>query len=190
MSTVANVQSITAGLAPDSQQVISGVAIGVGDVTRGLSGDRKVWQAEELREAASTLEGTPINPLHSQQEVGEVVRAGFDPDRGVIYEAELEDESLAEQVANGNLEVSAEASHANGGTVETDRGEAMLATDIQFTGMAMVQHGAAPSATADAGEAAALSPADIHATLAQDIHEDEPADLAATAEFDEGDLVR
>ncbi|AFH22666.1 hypothetical protein OSG_eHP32_00060 [environmental Halophage eHP-32] len=168
MSTVANVQSITAGLAPDSQQVISGVAIGVGDVTRGLSGDRKVWRAEELREAAASLEGTPINPLHSQQEVGEVVRAGFDADRGVIYEAQLDDEKLAEQAANGQLEVSIEARHADGGTVETDSGEAMLATDIQFTALSLVQHGAAPSATADAGEAAALSPADIHATLEED----------------------
>ena len=167
MSTVANVQSRTAGLAPNSSQVISGVAVGVGDITRGLSGDRKVWRAEQLRDAAATLEGTPINPLHSQSEVGEVVRAGFDADRGVVYEAELDDESLAEQVAGGQLEVSIEAKHADGGTVETDNGEAMLATDIQFTALSLVQHGAAPSASASPGEAAALSATDIRESLAQ-----------------------
>ena len=167
MSTVANVQSRTAGLAPDSSQVISGVAVGVNDVTRGLSGDRKVWRAEQLRDAAASLEGTPINPLHSQSEVGEVVRAGFDADRGVVYEAELDDESLAEQVAGGQLEVSIEAKHADGGTVETDNGEAMLATDIQFTALSLVQHGAAPSASASPGEAAALSATDIRESLAQ-----------------------
>jgi hypothetical protein len=177
MSTVANVQSRIAGLA-ENNQIISGVAIGVDDITRGLSGDQKVWRADELKQAAASLEGTPVNPLHSQSEVGEVVRAGFNPDRGVIYEAELEDESLAEQVADGQLEVSIEARHADGGRVETDRGEAMLATDIQFTGMALVQRGAAPSASATAGEAAALSVADITAAL----ESDNPASTEGDAE--------
>jgi len=186
--TVANVQSRVAGLA-ESEQVISGVAVGVGDVTRGLSGDQKVWTAEELREAAESLEGTPVNPLHSQADVGEVVRAGFDPDRGVVYEAELEDPDLAEQVADGGLEVSIEARHADGGTVETDRGEAMRASDIQFTGMALVQHGAAPSASASPGEAAALSPADIHAALEEDdpaSTEGDASDIEISDEVEEG----
>jgi len=160
------VQSRIAGCA-EASQIISGVAIGVGDVTLGLSGERKVWQAEHLRAAASTLEGVSINPLHSEQDVGEVIAAGFDPDRGVIYEAELEDSRLAEQVANGQLEVSIEADHADGGAVETDRGEAMLATQIEFTGLSLLQRGAAPSASASPGEAAALSAQAIHAALAE-----------------------
>jgi len=164
--TTTTLTSHVAGLADDSEQVISGVAVGVRDVTRGLSGDQKIWTADELRAAAASLEGTPVNPLHSEQTVGEVVRAGFDPDRGVLYEAELDDESLADQAANGNLEVSIEARHADGGTVETDRGEAMLATNIQFTGLSLVQRGAAPSASASAGEAAALSATAIHESLA------------------------
>jgi len=167
-----------AGLAGDDEQLINGVAVGVGDITRGLSGDQKVWTAEELRAAASSLEGTPVNPLHSEQTVGEVVRAGFDADRGVIYEAALDDASLAEQAADGHLEVSIEARHADGGTVETDRGEAMLATNIQFTGLSLVQRGAAPSASATAGEAAALSATAIHAAL----EEDAPASTDGDAE--------
>ena len=165
MSTT-QLTSHVAGLAGENGQLINGVAIGVGDVTRGLSGDQKVWTAEELRAAAASLKGTPVNPLHSEQDVGEVVRAGFDADRGVLYEAKLEDASLAEQAADGHLEVSIEARHADGGTVETDRGEAMLATNIQFTGLSLVQRGAAPSASAAAGEAAALSATAIHESLA------------------------
>jgi len=165
MSTT-QLTSHVAGLAGENGQLINGVAVGVGDVTRGLSGDQKVWTAEELRAAAASLEGTPVNPLHSEQTVGEVVRAGFDADRGVLYEAELEDSSLADQAADGHLEVSIEARHADGGTVETDRGEAMLATNIQFTGLSLVQRGAAPSASASAGEAAALSATAIHESLA------------------------
>ena len=164
--TTTTLTSHVAGLADDSEQIISGVAVGVDDVSRGLSGDQKIWTAEELRAAAASLEGTPVNPLHSEQDVGEVVRAGFDPDRGVIYEAELNDASLAGQASDGHLEVSIEARHADGGTVETDRGEAMLATNIQFTGLSLVQRGAAPSASASAGEAAALSATAIHNSLA------------------------
>jgi hypothetical protein len=96
----------------------------------------------------------------------------------VLYEAELEDASLAEQAASGHLEVSIEARHADGGTVETDRGEAMLATNIQFTGLSLVQRGAAPSASASAGEAAALSAAAIHESLA----EEDPASTEGDAE--------
>jgi hypothetical protein len=166
MPETTTVQSRIAGLAGDNTQVISGVAVGAGDITRGLSGDKKVWQAAELRDAAQSLEGTPVNPLHSEQTVGEVVRAGYEPGAGVIYEAELSDESLAEQAASGGLEVSIEARHADGGTVETDRGEAMAATNIRFTGLSLVQRGAAPSASAEPGEAAALSPAAIHESLA------------------------
>jgi len=165
--TVSNVQSRIAGLAGDNH-TINGVAIGPDDVTRGLSGDRKVWQSPDLREAASTLEGTEVNPLHSQASVGEVTRAGFDPERGVVYEVELEDENLAEQVAKGGLEVSIEARHSDGGVVETPQGEAMRATDIEFTGLALVQHGAAPSASAQPGEAAALSAEDISAALSDE----------------------
>jgi len=184
--TTTTLTSHVAGLADDSEQVISGVAVGVRDVTRGLSGDQKIWTADELRAAAASLEGTPVNPLHSEQDVGEVVRAGFDPDRGVIYEAELDDGSLAEQASDGNLEVSIEARHADGGTVETDQGEAMLATNIQFTGLSLVQRGAAPSASAEAGEAAALSATAIHATLAEDAemgyNSDESANMAEVPE--------
>lgn len=178
-----------AGLAGDDEQLINGVAVGVGDITRGLSGDQKVWTAEELRAAASSLEGTPVNPLHSEQTVGEVVRAGFDADRGVIYEAALDDASLAEQAAGGHLEVSIEARHADGGTVETDRGEAMLATNIQFTGLSLVQRGAAPSASATAGEAAALSATAIHAALEEDAPastDGDASDIEISDEVEEG----
>jgi len=60
--TTTTLTSHVAGLADDSEQVISGVAVGVDDVTRGLSGDQKVWTADELRAAAASLEGTPVNP--------------------------------------------------------------------------------------------------------------------------------
>jgi hypothetical protein len=168
MPETTTVQSRIAGLAGDNTQIISGVAIGNNDLTRGLEQEWKLWSPDELRAAAASLEGTELNPLHSSQTVGHVTKAGFDPDRGVIYEAELSDEKLAENIEHGDFEVSIEAKHSSGGTVEHNGREAMLATNIRFTGMAIVQRGAAPSASAEPGEAAALSPAAIHEALADD----------------------
>ena len=182
MPNTSNIQSRIAHLA-DSGTTISGVAIAAGDVTHGLNGLKK-WPAEELRAGAASLEGVELNPLHSEQSVGEVTAAGWDADeQAVVYEATLTDDKLADGVGPAGLEVSIEASHGSAGEVETDRGEAMLVSDISFTGMAIVQRGASASASAEPGEQAALSAADIHESLAGD------ANLASAA-FDEGDLVR
>lgn len=198
----AQIESRIAGLAdpdppdPDDESAhrISGIAIGAGDVTNGLHG-KKYWGADELQEAAASLIGTPVKALHSEQEVGEIVDAGYLPDRGLVYEADLTDTELAKGVDSGRLTVSIEASHHDGGSVETSRGKAMAATGINFTGMAIVQRGAAPSATAESGEAAALSPAEIHDALAgdgdvdPDIAAGAEAALADIEEIDIGDVV-
>jgi len=187
MPETSTVTSRIAGLADGPQQVISGVAVGAGDVTRGLSGDRKVWTEEELKEAAETLEGGDLKALHSETPVGTVTDAGYVDGEGVIYEARVDDAELAEAIANGRLTVSVEARHGDGGTVETDRGEAMRAADIEFSDLAIVQRGAAPSASAEPGEAAALeaalAPAAIHAALEEDDEED-----PASTEGDASDI--
>jgi len=180
--------SRTAGLAEteaDDTHVINGVAIGAGDVTHGLSRKSKVWQPDELRAAASTLEGAEIKALHSDAVVGEVTKAGFEPGVGVLYEAELEDEKLAAGVASGRLSVSIEATHFDGGTVDSPEGKAMAATNITFDGLAMVQKDAAPSASAKPGQAAALAvmPDEVHAALAGE--EDVDLESAAAADIDD-----
>jgi hypothetical protein len=177
-----------AGLAEtdaDDTHVINGIAVGAGDLTHGLSRKSKLWQADELRAAASTLEGAEIKALHSDAVVGEVTKAAFEPAAGVLYEAELEDEKLAAGIANGRLTVSIEATHFDGGTVETAQGEAMAATNITFDGLAIVQKGAAPSATAEPGEAAALAvmPDEVHAALAGE--DDVDLESAAAADVDD-----
>ena len=180
--------SRTAGLAEteaDDTHVINGVAIGAGDVTHGLSRKSKVWQPDELRAAASTLEGAEIKALHSDAVVGEVTKAGFEPGVGVLYEAELEDEKLAAGVASGRLSVSIEATHFDGGTVDTPEGKAMAATNITFDGLAIVQKDAAQSASAKPGQAAALAvmPDEVHAALAGE--EDVDLESAAAADIDD-----
>jgi transcriptional regulator with XRE-family HTH domain len=177
----------TATLA-DGQQVISGVAVGTGDVTKGLSGDRKVWTEEELKQAADSLAGGDIKALHSETTVGEVTDAGYVEGTGVVYQGRIDDEELAEGIANGRLTVSIEARHDDGGSVETARGEAMKAADIRFSDLAIVQHGAAPSASAEPGEAAALTPAEIRAALEEDpaSTEGDPSDIDISDTVEEG----
>jgi len=103
MPETSTVTSRIAGLADGPQQVISGVAVGAGDVTRGLSGDRKVWTPEELKEAAETLEGGDLKALHSETAVGTVTDAGYVNGEGVVYEARVDDAELADAIANADL---------------------------------------------------------------------------------------
>jgi len=190
----ATVESRVAGLSDteteaNAEQVISGVAVGPGDVTKGLSGDRKVWRADELERAADSLAGGDLKALHSETVVGEVVDAGYVPDKGVVYEARVDDDEIAESISEGRLTVSVEARHDDGGDVETDRGDAMSVTDIEFSDLAIVQHGAAPSASAEPGEAAALSPAEIRALLEEDdpaSTEGDPEDIDISIQLKKG----
>jgi len=171
-----------------AQQVISGVAVGAGDITRGLSGDQKIWTEDELRDAAETLSGGDVKALHSETSVGEVIDSGYVDGKGVVYEAEIEDDELAQAIQNGRLTVSVEARHADGGMIDTDEGEAMDVTDIEFSDLAIVQHGAAPSASAEPGEAAALSPAEIRALLDEDpaSTEGDPENIDISDSVEEG----
>jgi hypothetical protein len=154
----------------ETEQVISGVAVGERDVTRGLSGDLKVWTEDELRKSAESLAGGDVKALHSETVVGTVTDAGYEDGIGVVYQAEIEDDELAAAIESGRLTVSIEASHGDGGQTDTDKGEAMVADDISFSDLAIVQRGAAPSASAEPGAAAALSQAQKAA-----LEEDDPA---------------
>jgi|APHM01.1.fsa_nt_gi hypothetical protein len=158
------VTTATASLS-ESQQVISGTAVGIGDTTKGLSDDLKRWGEDELREAADSLAGGDVKLLHSDTKIGTVTDSGFVEDKGVVYEAEIDDSEIAESIQNGRLTVSVEARHSDGGTIDTERGDAMVVDDIEFSDLAVVQVGAAPSASANPGEAAALSPAELRALL-------------------------
>lgn len=179
MTETTTIPSRIAALA-DNSQLVHGIAISAGEVTRGLNG-RKKWPADALRAAASSLEGTPVNPLHSESEVGRVRRATYDETRdAIVYELELTDAKLADQVRSGGLEVSIEAKHGISGTTADG---AMLVDSITFSGIALVQHGASATASAEHGPApeqafaAALSAGQIQSALAEgDVDQEAIAD--------------
>ncbi|NHX41391.1 MULTISPECIES: hypothetical protein [Haloarcula] len=153
---------------------VHGVAIGANDVTVGEHG-QKLWPADELRRSASTLVGVPLTKNHDDERVesviGEVVDVGYSDGVGIVYEAEVDDEEIAEKIQRGRLEVSIHAVHAVGG--HTDDG-AMIVENIRFLDLSVVPRGAAPSNSVKSGE----SPAEALASLSTD-------DVAEMLEDDE-----
>jgi hypothetical protein len=159
--------------------IIHGVALGPDDVTRGQSGVKKVWPADELRKAADSLEGTELVEDHennSRGVIGEVMKAGFKDDVGIIYEAELDDEELARKIQNGRLDVSVRGLHKSVDELdETDDG-AKIVEDIVFDNLSIVADGASPSNSVRMGEHDELSAAAL-AQFTQELESSyEPAD--------------
>jgi hypothetical protein len=146
---------------------VHGVALGAGDVTVGQSGIKKKWPATELEDAADSLRGTNLVEDHNNDAsgvVGRVTKSGYKEGSGVVYEAELYDEDLAEKVRNGLLEVSIRGYHADVDALEEDEETgAKVVEDIKFDNLSIVPTGAAPSNTLEMGEHAELSAAELSA---------------------------
>jgi len=169
-TTQINVTSRESHLAEGSAPwTIHGIAIGADDVTKGSSGIKKYWPAEELQEAAESLEGRPLVVDHDNSAagvVGRITKAGWKSDVGVIYEAELYDEDYAEKVDNGLLEVSVRGYHIP--VEEMDRRPedgAKIVEKIEFDNLSIVPKGAAPSNTLNMGEHSELAAAELSAAL-------------------------
>lgn len=137
--------------------LVHGIALGINDVTVGESGKKKLWPAEELEEAAKTLEGRDLVRRHENNEwgvIGEITEAGFIEDIGVVYEAEIAPhyEELAKDVQAGLLEVSVRAYHKKEEYLEEDdETGALVVEDIFFDNLSLVRRGASPSNTAEPG---------------------------------------
>jgi len=148
---------LSSELDSDGPYTISGVALGAGDVTVGSSGIKKHWPAEELKEAAETLEGQPLVKDHENNtdgRVGTVTEAYYKSGVGVMYEAELAPhyEELAQDIAAGIQEVSARAYHDPVDELEEDEDTGALRTsNVVFDNLSVVSQGAAPSNTAEIG---------------------------------------
>jgi len=158
---------LSSELADGPPYTVHGVALGNDDVTKGKSGIKKKWPAEELEKSAETLQGTNLvidheNSVHGV--VGRVTKAGYKEDTGVVYEAELYDEDLAEKIQKGLLEVSVRGLHKDVDDLESEVGsDALVVEDIEFKNLSVVPSGAAPSNTLEMGEHAELSAAELSA---------------------------
>jgi len=143
----------------DEGTTVSGIALGIDDVTVGQSGNKKFWPADTLRDAAPTMAGKPIVTDHnndSDSVVGQVTKSAFKDDVGVIYEGVVFDESLAEKISQGLLEVSIRGYHGDPDEMETTDDGAAIIDKLVFDNLSIVPDGASPSNTLDVGEHAEL----------------------------------
>lgn len=139
--------------------VVSGIAIGKDDTTVGQSGNKKYWSGETLKKASETLAGSPLVVDHendSQSVVGKVIKSGYKESVGVIYEAILYDEELAEKISNGLLEVSIRGYHPDPEEMEKNDEGAIIVEKLVFDNLSIVPQGASPSNTLEIGEHAEL----------------------------------
>ena len=137
---------------------IHGVALGVNDVTVGQSGIKKVWPADELREAAETLTGQPLVRDHrntTEGKVGTVTHAEFVDELGIIYEAEIAPhyDQLANDIRAGLMEVSVRAYHDPVEDLEETSSGARRVENVYFDNLSVVNDGASPSNSARIGPA-------------------------------------
>jgi len=165
---------------------IHGVALGENDITFGTSGIKKVWPAGELERSAHTLQNTNLVVDHSQRAVdvvGKVTKAGYKDGVGIIYEAELYDEDLADKVQHGLLEVSIRGYHIDVDEMSEDDNGAKIVEDIEFDNLSIVPQGASPSNTLEMGAHAELSAAELIAFT-------ETLDVATLAVSEPGQWVK
>ena len=157
----------TAHLSPatgnDSGYKIHGVALGANDITVGKSGIKKKWPADELRDAASTLEGKPLVRDHennTEGTVGKVVSSSYREGVGVVYEGEVAEhyEDLINDIEAGLMEVSVRARHLPVDELEEDEESGALITEkVQFENLSIVSNGASESNSLQTGEAAIMA---------------------------------
>lgn len=150
----------------DDPFIIHGVALGIGDVTKGKSRQRKVWPEDELRAAADTLAGKDLVRDHVNStagKIGEVVNAEFVPDIGVMYEAAIAPhyEQLANDIRAGLMDVSVRAYHAPEDELEEQADGALVVEDVVFDNLSVVNDGASPS------NSARIGPMDNHPSMAE-----------------------
>lgn len=147
---------------------IHGIAIGEDDVSHGQSGTKKKWPKDTLKPAAETLQGRPLVVDHEDSAhdvVGRVTKAGYEDGTGVIYEAELFDDELAEKVQNGLLEVSIKGFHEDPDEMPEDDDGNKVVQKLVFDNLSIVPSGAAPSNTLEVGESEQLSASELKHAL-------------------------
>lgn len=168
----------------DEPFTVHGVALGEGDITEGASGTRTYWPRETLEAAAEGLAGKKIvddsehDDLEATQPpvsaiLGEVTKATYKPDVGVVFEGEIDDSDVAALVENGRVDVSP-ALFRELGEFDDDR-DAHPATNIRkWRDLSVVAEGAAPSNSIQPGVAALQ--AEALQSMFDESESDEPAE--------------
>lgn len=162
---------------------VHGVAIGPEEVTVGMSGQKKIWPSEALKQAAETLSGKNLVKNHVNDDVdavvGAITEARFHPEYGVLFKGEVDDESLAEKISRERLDVSPRIVHPHVDDLEeNENGSLVVDTIKEFANLAIVPRGAADSNRIQIGESGMLSRAELQSQFGDladdsDVHDEE-----------------
>jgi hypothetical protein len=151
----------------DGPWTVHGVAQAA-EVTQGVTGERRYWPPEVLRDAAARLEGVPIVDPDDHQDlesgqphpdiiIGKVLEAAYDADRdALIYKGEVDDPDRARQIARGRVDVSPSVAFEPG-EHDPERDAERVREILGYRDLAIVADGAHASASIQPGTAEALA---------------------------------
>lgn len=166
------IQSGIAILQEADPTVVHGVAIGAGDITQGMSGKRTLWPASALRDSAEQLTGKPLVRNHPgvskddeglrvdaqppvEDVIGEVTDAQYRDDVGLLFEAEVDNESIATQIERGRADVSPVVSRSLG-EFDEEQDAHRVESITGFRDLGVVSEGASRSNSIQPGAATAM----------------------------------
>lgn len=189
------IESGIAVLADGDSTVVHGVAIGENDITEGMSGKRTLWPGSALEDAAEELAGKPLVRDHPGAEkadggvsvdaqppidsvVGEVTDAKYRDGVGLLFEAEVDDESLAEQIERGRADVSPIVARELG-EFDDDHDAHTVDEIVGFRDLGVVSRGAAPSNDIQPGAATAMMAEALSSAFAPQEQTESSSDGAA-----------
>jgi len=185
--------------AGDGPYKVHGIALGEGDTTQGVSGDRVRWPRESLEDAAAKLVGKKLTDGRNHETleqsqpptsaiIGEVTDAAYEPGVGIVYEGEVDSPDIARLIHRDRVDVSPVIAYA---ASEGDGDVDVVAEEIEaFRDLAVVAEGAAPSndispgAAPDSVTAAAM--AGLQATFADTADDEAVAAAMAATTGDDG----
>lgn len=151
----------------DGPWTVHGVAQ-ASEVTQGVSGERRFWPPDTLRDAAGKLAGTPVVSPEEHDDltpgqpdpttiIGEVTDAAYDEQReALVYEADLDDPEFAKLAARGRIDVSPSVALRDG-EPDSERDAVRVAEVLDYRDLAAVTEGAHASASINLGTAEALA---------------------------------
>lgn len=176
----------------DGPWLFHGVALGESEEVHADKGGHLLFPRAELEAAAPTLVNTttvdhiPDEELTTEDVVGEVTAAAYEPGVGVVYDLEVYDADLARKLRNDALEVSVEVGQPESQSTDEETGATVL-HDFEFVRLSIVPDGASPSNTVIPGPAS--EDPTIAALAAATDADPGSAALAAIEDLDRGTIV-
>lgn len=161
----------------DGPWPVRGVALGEGDITQGVSGDRIYWPRETLEAATDALAGKKIvddrghDDLEETQPavetiIGEITDTTYEPGVGVVYHGEVDNPDVAKQIERGRVDPSPMLFRRTG-EYDEDRDAHPADEIVKWRDLAIVSDGASAGASIEPTAASALQAEALRSAFAE-----------------------